>query len=148
MRPERSCTRRNKACALSQERWESLCFVLMTGEGRGGGVGGIAQSVVCWLAALPDAGFVGSVLFWASSRVGFSLGVSMVSDTIPPKLFWMRLYSPRSSLFTHTFHYTDFWDSDIHVLDGWMPATKTHSTLHHPRRRDGTTSMVGLKMVT
>ena len=37
-------------------------------------------------------------------------------------------YKPRSSLCTHAFHHTDSIDPDIHVLDGWMPATKTHAT--------------------
>ena len=41
-------------------------------------------------------------------------------------------YKPRSSLCTHTFHHTDSTDPDIHVQDGWMPATKTHPacTIH------------------
>ena len=28
--------------------------------------------------------------------------------------------------YMHTFHHTDSKDPDIYVLDGWMPATKTH----------------------
>ena len=36
-------------------------------------------------------------------------------------------------------------DPGIHVLDGWMPAAKAHPAMHHPRRRNGTTSMVGFK---
>ena len=41
-------------------------------------------------------------------------------------------YKPRSSLRTHAFHRRDTKDPDIHVLDGWMPATKTHParTIH------------------
>ena len=41
-------------------------------------------------------------------------------------------YKPRSSLCTHAFHLTDSKDPDVHVLDGWMPATKTHParTIH------------------
>ena len=31
-----------------------------------------------------------------------------------------------SSLCTHTFHRMDSKNPDIHVLDGWMPATETH----------------------
>ena len=46
---------------------------------------------------------------------------------------WM--YKPRSSLCTHAFHCTDSKDPDIHVLDGWMPATETHPacTVHEDR---------------
>ena len=38
----------------------------------------------------------------------------------------------RSSLCTHAFHRTDWKDPDIHVLGGWMPATKAHPacTIH------------------
>ena len=55
----------------------------------------------------------------------------MVSDSIPPNSFRSE-YKPRSSQCTHTFHRTDSKDPDIHVLDGWMPATKTHPacTIH------------------
>ena len=45
-------------------------------------------------------------------------------------------YNPRSSLNTHAFHLTDSTDPDVHALDCWMPATKTHPacTIH----KDGT----------
>ena len=37
-------------------------------------------------------------------------------------------------------------DPDIHVPDGWMPAKKPHTpSMHHPRKQNMTTSMVGLK---
>ena len=41
-------------------------------------------------------------------------------------------YKPRLSLCIHVFHRTDSKDPDIHVLDGWMPATKTQPacTIH------------------
>ena len=41
-------------------------------------------------------------------------------------------YKPRSCLCTHAFHRTDSKDPDFHVLDGWMPATKTYParTIH------------------
>ena len=55
------------------------------------------------------------------------------------------VYKPRSSLCTHAFHRTDSKDPDVHVLDGWMPATKNTPSTHHPRRRNVTTLMVGLK---
>ena len=50
-------------------------------------------------------------------RGDFSLGVSMGSDSIPPKLSWIE-YKPRFSLCTHAFHHTDSKDTEIHVLDG------------------------------
>ena len=39
-------------------------------------------------------------------------------------------------------------DPDIHVLDGWMQATKTHPAIINPRRWIRTTLMAGLKTVT
>ena len=67
-----------------------------------------------------------------SGRGDFSLGVNMGSNSIPPKNSFGWEYKPRSSLCTHAFHRTDSKDPDIHVLDGWMPATKTHPacTIH------------------
>ena len=54
------------------------------------------------------------------------VGITPRSDS------FRREYKPRSSLCTHAFHRTDSKDPDIHVLDGWMPATKTHQacTIH------------------
>ena len=43
----------------------------------------------------------------------------------PQNSFWWE-HKLRSSLCTHPFHYTDSKDPDVHVLDGWMPATKRH----------------------
>ena len=40
---------------------------------------------------------------------------------------------------------TDSKDLDIHVLDRWMPATKTYPACNHPRRRNMTNSMAELK---
>ena len=41
-------------------------------------------------------------------------------------------YKPRSSLCTRAFHCTNSKDPDMHVLDGWLSATKTHPacTIH------------------
>ena len=50
-------------------------------------------------------------------RGDFSLGVNMGSDSIPQNSFG-REYKPRSSLCTHTFHYMESKDPDIHVLGG------------------------------
>ena len=52
---------------------------------------GIAQSVVCWVYCSAKCSVAGSTLLWASSRGNVSLGVNMISDSIPPKLFQMRV---------------------------------------------------------
>ena len=49
----------------------------------------------------------------------------------------------RSCLCMQAFHHTDSKERDIHVLDRWMPATKT-SSMHHPWRQNMATSMIGL----
>ena len=83
------------------------------------------------------------------------LGTFSVEGIFPLELTWVQTqfaqnsfgweYKPRSSLCTHAFHRTDSKDPDVHVLDGWMPATKNTPSTHHPRRRNVTTLMVGLK---
>ena len=50
--------------------------------------------------------------------------VTSLTPFPPNSLGWK--YKLRSSLCTHVFHQTDSKDPDIHVLYGWMPATKTH----------------------
>ena len=102
--------------------------------------GAVGPSAVCWAYCPVWCRGTGSILLWTSGRGDFSLGVNMGSDSIPPKLFSMRVQT-RSSLCTHALHSTD---SDIHILNGWMPATKTPS-VHHPWRWNVTTSMVGFK---
>ena len=63
-----------------------------------------------------------------SSLVVFGLAVHSVAGLI---LLWGN--------------FPDSKDPDVHVLDGWMPATKNTPSTHHPRRRNVTTLMVGLK---
>ena len=93
---------------------------------------GIAQSVVCWVCCQAWCSIAG---FRSSSEPPvegiFFLGVNMVSDSISQNSFGWE-YKPSSSLWTHAFHCTDSTNPDIHVLDGWMPATKTHPacTIH------------------
>ena len=54
----------------------------------------------------------------------FLLGIVVGFDSIA---YCLRLESKlTSSLCTHAFRHMDSKDSDIHVLDGWMSATKTH----------------------
>ena len=64
----------------------------------------------------------------------FPLELPWVLTPFPQNSFGWE-YRPRSSLCAHAFHLTDSKDPDIHVLDGWMPATKTHPvcTIHEDR---------------
>ena len=73
----------------------------------------------------------------------FPLELTWVLTRFPLNSFGWE-YKQRSSLCTHAFHRMDSKDPDVHILDAWMPVTKTPS-MHHPRRRKVTTSMVGLK---
>ena len=50
-------------------------------------------------------------------------GSKLVSDSIPAKNSFGLVYKLMSSLCTHASHHTYSKDPDIHVLDGWMPAT-------------------------
>ena len=64
----------------------------------------------------------------------FPLNLTWVLTPFPENsLRWE--YKPRFSLCTHAFHCTDSKDPDIQLLDGWMPATKTHPacTIHEDR---------------
>ena len=75
----------------------------------------------------------GSILLWGHFPVEgiFPLELTWVQTPFPQNSFGWE-YKPRSSLCTHAFHRTDSKDPDVHVLDGWMPATKTHPacTIH------------------
>ena len=90
---------------------------------------------------------VGSAWARCPQRRGFDppLGTFSVKGIFPLELTWVQTpfpppkknsfgweYKPRSSLCIHAFHRTDSKDPDVHVLDGWMPATKTHParTIH------------------
>ena len=94
----------------------------------------------------------GSILLWGHFPVEgiFPLELTWLQTPFPQNSFGWE-YKPRSSLCIHAFHRTDSKESwrscprrspDVHVLDGWMPATKTH-----PARTitNVTTLMVGLK---
>ena len=69
--------------------------------------------------------------FYSLQNLWFSLGGNMGTDSIPKNSFRWE-YKSRSSLYTHAIHCTDYKNPDIHVLDRWMPATKTQSacTIH------------------
>ena len=75
----------------------------------------------------------GSILLWGHFPVegNFPLELTWVQTPFPQNSFGWE-YKPRSSLCTHAFHRTDSKDPDVHVVDGWMPATKTHParTIH------------------
>ena len=90
--------------------------------------------VVCWACCSSWCSVMGLILLW---------GEFFPLDWIfPLELTWLLTpftknsfrweYTPRSSLCTHAFHGTDSKDPDIHILDGWMPAAKTHPacTIH------------------
>ena len=55
----------------------------------------------------------------------------MGSNSIPQNSFGWECKA-RSSLYTHAFYRTSSKNPDFHVLDEWMPATKTHPpcTIH------------------
>ena len=99
----------------------------------------IAQSIVCWARCPAWCSVAGSTLLWACSKGDFSLGVNMGPGSIPWNSFGWECKS-RSGLCTHACHGMDLKDPDIHVLDGWMLATKTH-----PARTIQNVTMVGLK---
>ena len=88
----------------------------------------------------------GSILLWGNFPVEgiFPLELTWVQAQFPKNSFGWK-YKLRSSLCTHAFHRTDSKDPDVHILDGWMPATKNTPSTHHPWRRNETTLMVGLK---
>ena len=111
--------RRRDKCAV---HWFT---VIQSSRGRNSSVGSAwARCPQCHGFDPPQGTF--------SGRGDFSLGVNMGSNSIPPQNSFGWEYKPRSSLCTHAFHRMDSKDPDVHVLDGWMPATKTHPacTIH------------------
>ena len=60
---------------------------------------------------------------------------TLSADSINQGLIWAHMYK----------HGTDSKDPDIHVPDRWLLATKNTSSMHHPRWRNVTTPVVGLK---
>ena len=93
----------------------------MIQRGRNRSVGSVLGSLSCLMQC---HGFDSPLRRILSSRGDFSLGVNMDSDIAWNSFKWENKL--RTSLCTHVFHRTDPKDPDIHVLDGWMPATKTH----------------------
>ena len=97
-------------------------------EWGGGGEGG-SSLVVCWARCPAWCSVVGSILLWGEffqKRRFFPWSSNGFWLHSRKKTSFGWEYKPRSSLCTHAFHCTDSEDPDIHVLDGWMPATKTH----------------------
>ena len=112
-----------------------------------------SSSVVRWARCPAWCSFVGSILLGEnfSGRADFFVCfflVNMGSGFIPPT----KPLSDESvnyglvCAYMHSIAQSQK-DPYIHILGGWMPATKTPS-MHHPRRRNLTTPMVGLKTVT
>ena len=89
---------------------------------------GIAQSMVCWAVMRDTASWVGPSFEPVVKRI-FLLELAWVLTPFRQNSFGWE-YKPRSGLCTNSFHHTDSKDPDIHVLDGWMPATK--HTQHAP----------------
>ena len=80
-------------------------------------------------------------LYLIHCQISVALKVSVIQTPFPLNSFGWE-YKPRSSLCTQAFHRIESKDHGIHVVDGWMTATKTPS-MHHPRRLNMTTFMVG-----
>ena len=92
--------------------------------------------VVCW-ARCPWCSVAGTIFFWRdffSVEGFFLLELTWFLTPFSKNSFGWE-YKLRPSLRTHAFHGTDSKDPDIHVLGGWMPATKTHPacTIHEDR---------------
>ena len=121
-------TSRLVASLAGQIFWEALGHVWTSTDqnftrGRNSSVGS------AWARCHSVAG---SILLWGHFPVEgiFPLELTWVQTPFPQNSFGWE-YKPRSSLCTHAFHRTDSKDPDVHVLDGWMPATKKH-TQHSP----------------
>ena len=90
-----------------------------------------SSSVVCWARFPAWCSVVGSILYWGDFfpvEGTFPMELTRVRTPLPQNFFGWE-YKPRSS---HAFHRTHSRDPYIHVIDGWMPATKTHPscTIH------------------
>ena len=104
---------------------------------RKGVMGPNSSLVVCWACCPALCSVVGSIFLWGEFfpvKGIFPLELTWVLTPLTQNSFGWE-YKPRSSLSTHAFHHTDSKDPDIHVLDGWMPATNTRSacTIHENR---------------
>ena len=98
---------------------------------------GIAQPVVC-LARCPTWCIIHSLWVQSSSELRVERILSLESTWVQtpfPQNSCRWEYEWRSSLCPHAFRRMDSKDPDIHVLDGWMLATKTHPayTIHKDR---------------
>ena len=65
------------------------------------------------------------------STTNWAIPAHTGSDSITYNSFGWQ-YKPKTCLCTHAFHHTDSKDPNIHILDMWMPATKTNPacTIH------------------
>ena len=106
-----------------------------------------------WIAQLVEhsaccparCSIAGSTLFWASSKTKriFPLELTWVLTPFPRNSFGWE-YKPRSSLRTYAFHHTlkRSWHSSPWRVNA---GNKNTPSMHHPRRWNVTTSMIGLK---
>ena len=91
----------------------------------------IDYSEVCW-AWYALYSITGSTSTEPPVKSIFPLELTWVLIPFPKTFGWE--YKLRSRLCTYAFHHMVSKDPDIHVPDGWIPATKTPCR-HHPRRR-------------
>ena len=135
------CLRQATDCRAFQSHmpghfwYQEVCW-LVHGKGRTPGVdgasGGRDSSVGSAWARCPQRRRFDPPLGTFSVEGIFPLELTWVQNSIPPKTPSDESINPGSSLYIHAFHRTDSKDPDVHVLDGWMPATKTHParTIH------------------
>ena len=113
------------------------------GGGGGGWVGGGWGIHFLWNLMINDHSLFVEVMKLSWDLKDKHLNKLTIEGIFPLELKWFLTpfsaknsfgwdYKLRSSLCTPAFHHTHSKDPDIHVLDGWMPATKTHPacTIH------------------
>ena len=133
-----------KDCIEDVAEWMNDSKLKMNDGGRNSSIGSVLGSLSC---LMQRCGFDTPPRRIFPVEGIFPLELTWVLTPFPQNSFGWG-YKPRSSLYSHAFHRTDSKDPDIHVLDGWMNAgNKSTPSMHHPRRRNVTTSMVGLKTV-
>ena len=111
----------------------SLTWLGMQNGGRNSSAGSVLGSLSCLMQCRGFDTHLGRIF---PVEGIFPLELTWVLTPFPQNSFGWQ-YKPRFSLCTHAFHCTDSKDPDIHVLDSWMLATKTHPacTIHEDGMR-------------
>ena len=123
------------SCQNGQGRLDSFLTISAkhtSGGDRNSSVSSVLGSLSC---VMQRCGFDPPLSF---QQRGFSLGANMGSDS--PKTLSDESINRGLACAHKCFPLHQLKDPDIHVLDGWMLATKTPN-MCHPRRRNVTTSM-------